>query len=38
MYHCIPNNKQEKAVLGRTNLPVFPVAVVAIVNLAKDCM
>jgi hypothetical protein len=29
-------NKQE--VLGRTNVPTFPMAVVATVTLAKDCM
>jgi hypothetical protein len=30
------NTKQE--VLGSTNLPTFPMAMVAIVTLAKDCM
>jgi hypothetical protein len=28
----------QEEVLGRTNLPTFPVAVVAIVTSAKDCM
>jgi hypothetical protein len=32
------NNGLEKEVLGRTNSPTFPIAVVAIVTLAKDCV
>jgi hypothetical protein len=28
----------EKEVLGGTNLPAFPVEMVAIVTLAEDCM
>jgi len=28
----------QQKVLGRTNLPTFPMAIVAIVTLAKDCM
>jgi hypothetical protein len=28
----------KEEVLGRTNLPTFPMAMFAIVTLAKDCM
>jgi hypothetical protein len=29
---------QKQEVLGRTNFPSFPMAMVAIMTLAKDCM
>jgi hypothetical protein len=30
--------KVKQEFLGRTNLPTFPLAMIAIVTLAKDCM
>jgi hypothetical protein len=31
-------DKKKQEVFGRTNLPNFPMAMVAIVTFAKDCM